>query len=122
MRTETIALGAVVALTVGASATLVDEYESVSGTVEIEPAVLVDSVENRKVTLKKESGSAISTSDDMNLLNTTDGSSDTIAEDITIEKGVTDKELKNLGLSNVDEVSLSIDGSIVDSERIGGTG
>lgn len=124
MRIGLITVGAIVVLTAGGSATVVDSYLSISGTADVEPAVAIHSVSTEKgnVSLVKKTSSAISESDNMDLLDTTDGSSDPIAEDVAIDRESDEREIGELDLSNVNELSLSIDGDVVDSTEVGGAG
>jgi len=101
----------------GASATFLDNYGTISGTADISRAVTI-SVDGSEVVLDKKTDSGISASDDMRLLNTTDGSNEKLAEEIEIGKQKDDKELDDVSLKDVGELSLEIDGVVVDKEDI----
>jgi uncharacterized protein YpmB len=119
MKARVAISGAVLLISIsGASASLLDNYGTISGTAEISKAVTISVDDDNNVVLDKETNSGISASDDMRLLDTTDGSSEKLVEEIEIGKDKEDKELDDVSLADVGELSLEIDGVVVDKEDI----
>ncbi len=102
----------------GGSAALSETYSTITGTAEISKAVTISVNGDNNVVLNKETASGISASDDMRLLNTTGGSNEKLVEEIEIAKDKNEKELDEVSLADVGELSLEIDGVVVDKEDI----
>ncbi|NMJ76693.1 hypothetical protein GLU01_01350 [Nanohaloarchaea archaeon] len=119
MRAKAAISGAILVTSIaGASATFLDSYGTISGTTEINKPVTISINGDNNVVLNKKTAFGISASDDMRLLNTTDGSNKGLVKSIEIAKDKDEKELDDVSLSDVDELSLRIDGITVDKEDV----
>lgn len=119
MRAKAAISGAILVTSIaGASATFLDSYGTISGTTEINKPVTISINGDNNVDLNKKTAFGISASDDMRLLNTTDDSEKVLERNIVIERNEGKKSLSGVDISEVDEISLEIDGVVVDKEDI----
>lgn len=103
-----------VVLAAAGAATVLDSYGTITGTADVQAAVLIDSVERSKseVTLDKKTGQEIVSGDEMDLVNVTDGAHTVLNSSIEMSS---ESKTLTVDLGNVDKIALEIEGTQIDS-------
>lgn len=103
-----------VVLAAAGAATVLDSYGTITGTADVQAAVLIDSVDRSKseVTLDKKTGQEIVSGDEMDLVNVTDGAHTVLNSSIEMSS---ESKTLTVDLGNVDKIALEIEGTQIDS-------